>query len=140
MQVSTLKSEAGISNLKLIDNDEPTTPPESTDTKTFYPNPNLKTKIPTHHNGTDYLSLILSSTQVYDVAIETPLQLSVNLSNFVGSHVYLKREDMQEVFSFKLRGAFNRMSRLSPEELSKGVIACSAGNHAQGIFLDHAVF
>ena len=140
MQVPTLKSEAGISNLKLIDNDEPATPPESTDTKTFYPNPNLKTKIPTHHNGTDYLSLILSSTQVYDVAIETPLQLSANLSNFVGSHVYLKREDMQEVFSFKLRGSFNRMSRLSPEELSKGVIACSAGNHAQGIFLDQAVF
>lgn len=73
--------------------------------------------------------------RVYDVAIETPLDLAANLSKRLGNRVYFKREDLQPVFSFKLRGAYNKMAQLSPELLAKGVIAASAGNHAQGVAL-----
>lgn len=82
----------------------------------------------------DYLEKILTA-RVYDVAIESPLELAPLLSARVGNRVLFKREDMQPVFSFKLRGAYNRMSRLSAEELSRGVICASAGNHAQGVAL-----
>ncbi|MGC3962767.1 MAG: threonine ammonia-lyase, biosynthetic [Rhodocyclaceae bacterium] len=82
----------------------------------------------------DYLERILNA-QVYDVAIETPLDLAANLSRRVDNRIYLKREDMQPVFSFKLRGAYNKMSKLSPEQLARGVICASAGNHAQGVAL-----
>ncbi|MCJ1285962.1 Threonine dehydratase biosynthetic, chloroplastic [Xylographa opegraphella] len=80
----------------------------------------------------DYLRLILTS-RVYDVVKETPLTYAVNLSNRLECKVLLKREDLQPVFSFKLRGAYNKMAHLSPEERWKGVVACSAGNHAQGV-------
>ncbi|KAJ1569603.1 hypothetical protein HK405_015011 [Cladochytrium tenue] len=70
-----------------------------------------------------------------DVAIESPLQKAVNLSGRLGNTVLLKREDLQPVFSFKLRGAYNRMQQLSDAERRAGVIACSAGNHAQGVAL-----
>ena len=80
----------------------------------------------------DYLQKILRA-RVYDVAKETPLERANNLSERLKNDVWLKREDLQPVFSFKIRGAFNRMSRLSKEELKKGVIASSAGNHAQGV-------
>ncbi|CAG7925983.1 unnamed protein product [Penicillium olsonii] len=80
----------------------------------------------------DYLRLILTS-RVYDVIEETPLHHAVNLSNRLESRVLLKREDLLPVFSFKLRGAFNKIAHLNPEKLSKGIIACSAGNHAQGV-------
>ena len=83
---------------------------------------------------TDYLQRILRA-RVYDVARETPLDPAPNLSLRLGNEVLLKREDLQPVFSFKLRGAYNRMSQLSREELSRGVIASSAGNHAQGVAL-----
>ena len=83
---------------------------------------------------TDYLQRILRA-RVYDVARETPLDLAPNLSSRLGNTVLLKREDLQPVFSFKLRGAYNRMAQLSAEELSRGVIASSAGNHAQGVAL-----
>lgn len=83
---------------------------------------------------TDYLERILKA-RVYDVAIETPLDLAANLSKRLGNRVYFKREDLQPVFSFKLRGAYNKMAQLSPELLAKGVIAASAGNHAQGVAL-----
>lgn len=83
---------------------------------------------------TDYLKRILSA-RVYDVAIESPLELARSLSTRVENFVYLKREDQQPVFSFKLRGAYNKMVRLSPEERQRGVIAASAGNHAQGVAL-----
>ncbi len=82
----------------------------------------------------DYLQKILTA-RVYDVAIESPLEPAPNLSARIDNRVLLKREDMQPVFSFKLRGAYNKMSRLTPAELRRGVIAASAGNHAQGVAL-----
>jgi threonine dehydratase len=82
----------------------------------------------------DYLERILNA-RVYDVAIETPLELADNLSARVHNRIYLKREDMQPVFSFKLRGAYNKMVNLSPQALARGVICASAGNHAQGVAL-----
>jgi len=83
----------------------------------------------------DYLERILNATRVYDVAIESPLQPASLLSSRLGNTVLLKREDLQPVFSFKLRGAYNKMAALSPRELALGVIAASAGNHAQGVAL-----
>jgi threonine dehydratase len=82
----------------------------------------------------DYLSKILTA-KVYDVAVETPLEEAVTLSQRLRNRVLLKREDQQPVFSFKLRGAYNRMARLGPAERARGVIAASAGNHAQGVAL-----
>lgn len=73
--------------------------------------------------------------RVYDVAKETPLTYASPLSNKLGNNIYLKREDMQPVFSFKLRGAYNFIASLSQEALQKGVITSSAGNHAQGVAL-----
>ncbi len=83
---------------------------------------------------TDYLERILSA-KVYDVAIESPLERAPALSARLGSSLLLKREDMQPVFSFKLRGAYNKMANLPPKQLKRGVIAASAGNHAQGVAL-----
>jgi threonine dehydratase len=85
----------------------------------------------------DYLEKVLNA-QVYDVAIETPLELAGNLSSRVGNRIWLKREDMQPVFSFKLRGAYNKIAGLAPEKLKRGVICASAGNHAQGVALSAA--
>jgi len=82
----------------------------------------------------DYLRKILTA-KVYDVAIESPLEPARNLSKRLGNHVLLKREDSQPVFSFKLRGAYNKMAHLPPEQLARGVICASAGNHAQGVAL-----
>ncbi|HLT27625.1 MAG TPA: pyridoxal-phosphate dependent enzyme, partial [Zeimonas sp.] len=82
----------------------------------------------------DYLKRILTA-KVYDVAEESPLELADILSDRLSNRVLLKREDVQDVFSFKLRGAYNRMARLPAETLAKGVIAASAGNHAQGVAL-----
>jgi len=81
-----------------------------------------------------YIDKILKA-RVYDVAQETALELAPLLSKRTGCKVYLKREDQQPVFSFKLRGAYNKIAQLSDEELKKGVIAASAGNHAQGVAL-----
>ncbi len=83
---------------------------------------------------TDYLKKILTS-RVYDVAIETPLEAAPVLSERTGNRIYLKREDMQSVFSFKLRGAYNKMAQLPAARLKRGVICASAGNHAQGVAL-----
>ncbi len=85
----------------------------------------------------DYLEKVLNA-QVYDVAVETPLDLAGNLSTRVGNKILLKREDMQPVFSFKLRGAYNKIASLSAEKLKRGVICASAGNHAQGVALSAA--
>lgn len=82
----------------------------------------------------DYLRSILTA-RVYDVAIESPLDPTPGLTQRLGNTVLLKREDLQEVFSFKLRGAYNKMAHLSPAELKRGVICASAGNHAQGVAL-----
>jgi threonine dehydratase len=81
---------------------------------------------------TDYLKRILTA-RVYDVAIETPLELAPTLSQRMDNRIYFKREDMQSVFSFKLRGAYNKMANLTPAQLKHGVICASAGNHAQGV-------
>ena len=81
-----------------------------------------------------YLQRILRA-RVYEVAHETPLEPARRLSARLGQNVLLKREDLQPVFSFKLRGAFNRMAQLPADQLQRGVIAASAGNHAQGVAL-----
>jgi len=82
----------------------------------------------------NYLQKILTA-RVYDVAVETPLDIAPTLSERMGNHIYFKREDMQSVFSFKLRGAYNKMAHLTPAQLQRGVICASAGNHAQGVAL-----
>ncbi|HWQ40035.1 MAG TPA: threonine ammonia-lyase, biosynthetic [Burkholderiales bacterium] len=82
----------------------------------------------------DYLERILRA-RVYDVAIESPLEPAPALCARLGNRLLLKREDLQPVFSFKLRGAYNKMVRLTAAQLRRGVIAASAGNHAQGVAL-----
>ena len=108
--------------------------------------PSLPRKVskasPTHAQGgpqraltpQDYLSKILNS-RVYDVAIESPLERAEQLSQRLGHHIWFKREDKQPVFSFKLRGAYNKMASLTSRQLARGVICASAGNHAQGVAL-----
>lgn len=83
---------------------------------------------------TDYLQKILTA-RVYDVAAESPLQLAPRLSDRMRNRIYFKREDIQSVFSFKLRGAYNKMANLPPDKIKRGVICASAGNHAQGVAL-----
>lgn len=80
----------------------------------------------------DYLKRVLTS-KVYDIAVETPLEQAPQVSARISNTVLLKREDYQPVFSFKLRGAYNKMAHMSAAELKRGVIAASAGNHAQGV-------
>jgi threonine dehydratase len=82
----------------------------------------------------DYLERVLKA-RVYDVAIESPLELAPALSKRLGNRLFIKREDLQPVFSFKLRGAYNKMAALPRARLERGVIAASAGNHAQGVAL-----
>ena len=85
-----------------------------------------------HLQPADYLKKILTA-RVYDVAVESALEPAKNLSRRLHNKVLLKREDQQPVFSFKLRGAYNKMVQLAPEQLKRGVICASAGNHAQGV-------
>ena len=75
----------------------------------------------------------IEHSHVYDVAKKTPLEFQASLSARIDNRVLLKREDMQPVFSFKIRGAYNKMASLPAEVLKRGVIAASAGNHAQGV-------
>lgn len=100
-----------------------------------------KYDLPTETDGSgaalglfDYLKRILTA-RVYDVAIESPLELAGKLSTRLNNQVLLKREDTQPVFSFKLRGAYNKMAHLPAAKLAQGVICASAGNHAQGVAL-----
>jgi threonine dehydratase len=86
---------------------------------------------------TDYLKKILTA-KVYDVAMETPLEFAPQLSQRMGQRILFKREDMQSVFSFKIRGAYNKIAHLSPAQLKRGVICASAGNHAQGVAISAA--
>ncbi|MBP7179271.1 MAG: pyridoxal-phosphate dependent enzyme, partial [Moraxellaceae bacterium] len=81
-----------------------------------------------------YVKKILRA-RVYDVAIESPLDEAKGLSRRLKNQVLLKREDLQPVFSFKLRGAYNKMAQLTKDEQQRGVICASAGNHAQGLAL-----
>ncbi|KAI0798469.1 tryptophan synthase beta subunit-like PLP-dependent enzyme [Irpex lacteus] len=97
------------------------------------PTPSRQTSPPP--DGTpDYLRLILNS-KVYDLVKETPLIRCEGLSTRFGNEIWLKREDLQEVFSFKIRGAYNFMAHIPKDERWKGVVTCSAGNHAQGVAL-----
>ena len=95
------------------------------------PEPLSYPRLSKHHllpgtNLPDYLRLILTS-KVYEILKETPVVLANNLSTKLGNQVWLKREDLQEVFSFKIRGAYNFMASLTEEERWKGVVTCSAG-------------
>ena len=87
-----------------------------------------------HMDTSAYIDAIRTA-RVYDVATRTPLELAPNLSARLGNHILMKREDLQPIFSFKLRGAYNRIAQLSDDELAAGVICSSAGNHAQGVAL-----
>ncbi|MBL8200798.1 MAG: threonine ammonia-lyase, biosynthetic [Chromatiales bacterium] len=82
----------------------------------------------------DYLERILKA-RVYDVAAETPLEPAPRLSARLGNRILMKREDLQPVFSFKLRGAYNKLAQLTDRERAAGVICSSAGNHGQGVAL-----
>src|SRR5450830_816738 len=84
--------------------------------------------------STDYLKKILTA-RVYDVAFETPLEFAPSLSARMDNRIMFKREDMQSVFSFKIRGAYNKIAHLTQAQLKRGVICASAGNHAQGVAL-----
>ncbi|EXJ65230.1 threonine ammonia-lyase, biosynthetic [Cladophialophora yegresii CBS 114405] len=106
----------------------PTPPSERADTPTY----DVPADFLLPNGYPDYVRLILTS-RVYDVVSESPLSHAVNLSNRLECKVLLKREDLLPVFSFKLRGAYNKMAHLPPEVSWKGVVACSAGNHAQGV-------
>ncbi|KIY73089.1 threonine ammonia-lyase [Cylindrobasidium torrendii FP15055 ss-10] len=106
------------------------------------PKPLSYPRLSRHHlnpstNTPDYLRLILTA-KVYEILKETPLVLATNLSAKLGNEIWLKREDLQEVFSFKIRGAYNFMASLVGDERWKGVVTCSAGNHAQGVALSGA--
>ncbi|KAF8345866.1 tryptophan synthase beta subunit-like PLP-dependent enzyme [Amanita rubescens] len=96
--------------------------------------PRLARHLHTSENTPDYLRLILTS-KVYDIIKETPLVHALSLSAKLGNDIWLKREDAHEVFSFKIRGAYNFMASLNDDERWKGVVTCSAGNHAQGVAL-----
>jgi threonine dehydratase len=98
------------------------------------PTPEAPVKAPAPRIAGDYLKRILTA-RVYDVAVETALEPAPELSRRTGNQVLLKREDQQPVFSFKLRGAYNKMAQLPAEQLARGVICASAGNHAQGVAL-----
>jgi threonine dehydratase len=103
--------------------------------KSVLPQPGPRQLTPSAQRlATSYLQRILTA-RVYDVALETPTTHAKNLSRRLGNQVLLKREDQQPVFSFKLRGAYNKMARLSAGQLQSGVICASAGNHAQGVAL-----
>ncbi|KAA1070065.1 hypothetical protein PGTUg99_008762 [Puccinia graminis f. sp. tritici] len=115
---------------------QPALPSPKDDDPQAGPPKHLYTRIPERQllaDGTpDYIQLILSS-KVYEVVKETPITHAVNLSDRFGVWIGMKREDLQPVFSFKIRGAYNLMAHLRPEEKTNGVIASSAGNHAQGV-------
>ena len=81
----------------------------------------------------DIENIYAAASNLKDVAIKTPLMLNKNLSEKYGANIYLKREDLQVVRSYKIRGAYNKMAYLSPEQLKGGVVCASAGNHAQGV-------
>ncbi|KAI9569690.1 tryptophan synthase beta subunit-like PLP-dependent enzyme [Boletus coccyginus] len=108
------------------------------ESSSYAPEPLPYPSLAPHHllasNEPDYLRLILSS-KVYEILKETPLVFAPNLSARLGNQIWLKREDLQEVFSFKIRGAYNFMAHIREEDRWKGVITCSAGNHAQGVAL-----
>lgn len=107
-----------------------TAPLLSSSKSTRYPDLQKQDLLP--NGNPDYVRLILTS-RVYDVINESPLTHAISLSHKTGATVHLKREDLLPVFSFKLRGAHNMVAKLDATSRAKGIIACSAGNHAQGV-------
>ncbi|GAA5909209.1 threonine ammonia-lyase ILV1 [Sporobolomyces salmoneus] len=106
----------------------------------FPSNPSMYSRVPPHQlkpDGTPNYPIMSLTSSVYSILPEggTPLTPAVNLSQRLGNQIWFKREDLTPVFSFKLRGAYNLMRRLTEEERWRGVVACSAGNHAQGVAL-----
>lgn len=126
------KSQAAIATDDANENDNPA------DEVVGFPSDEKGVEVPVLLNSKEhavgYLSKVLNA-RVYEASIETELQHAKNLSALLNNKVYLKREDTQPVFSFKIRGAYNKMAHLTREELDRGVVACSAGNHAQGVAL-----
>ena len=110
--------------------DETMSPTATLEYSSNAPEPLSYPRLSAHHilptKEPDYLRLILTA-KVYDVLKETPLAYAPNLSAKLGNHIWLKREDLQEVFSFKIRGAYNFMANIAEEDRWKGVITCSAG-------------
>ena len=91
------------------------------------------TKIKSEVTFPDLDNIYLAAERLQGVAVHTPLMHNLNLSERYGANIYLKREDLQVVRSYKIRGAFNKMAALTKEQLAKGVVCASAGNHAQGL-------
>ncbi|KAH3681188.1 hypothetical protein WICPIJ_007883 [Wickerhamomyces pijperi] len=121
-------SRSGLNALRFLTSSAPL---RSSTKSTRYPDLQEQDLLP--NGDPDYVRLILTS-RVYDVIDDSsPLTHAVSLSHKVGATVHLKREDLLPVFSFKLRGAHNMIAKLPPSARAKGVIACSAGNHAQGV-------
>src|SRR6185369_11019718 len=89
--------------------------------------------VSTRHQHMDTLLREILTSRVYEVARETPLDAAPRLSRRLDNDVLLKREDLQPIFSFKLRGAYNKIAHLTPAERARGVITASAGNHSQGV-------
>ncbi|KAK1245727.1 hypothetical protein MKX07_004796 [Trichoderma sp. CBMAI-0711] len=124
-------SSSAFKNMALTEySANPSPPPETIDDGAALVPEDLQ--LPDGHP--DYLRMIASATsRVYEACKITPLEKAINLSNRCECNVMLKREDLQPVFSFKLRGAYNKMAHLDPAESWRGVVCCSAGNHAQGV-------
>ena len=101
---------------------------------TTFANRTIATHGSTPSDDASYLQRILNA-RVYEAAIETPLQKAEGLSAYTSNNVLLKREDTQPIFSFKIRGAYNKIAHLSREQMRAGIVCCSAGNHAQGVAL-----
>ena len=114
----------------LTAHDETMSPTATLEYSSNAPEPLSYPRLSAHHilptKEPDYLRLILTA-KVYDILKETPLVYAPNLSAKLGNHIWLKREDLQEVFSFKIRGAYNFMANIAEEDRWKGVITCSAG-------------
>jgi threonine dehydratase len=83
----------------------------------------------------DNIVRLVIGSSIYDLVKQTPINYAVNLSKNLNNKILLKREDLQSVFSFKIRGAYNKIKNLSEEDKKKGIICASAGNHAQGVAL-----
>ncbi|CAE6416659.1 unnamed protein product [Rhizoctonia solani] len=123
---------------RLTEKDMPATIEYASEAPARLDGPSTYARLPKHmllpNQRPDYLRLILTA-RVYDIVKETPLVHAAGLSARLGNEIYLKREDLHNVFSFKIRGAYNFMASLPKDERWKGVITCSAGNHAQGVAL-----
>lgn len=127
-----LLSSTSLHNVRFVSDTASSSKSAALKAATLEKYPDLKESDLLPNGRPDYVKMILTS-RVYDVIDGSPLSPAPLLSQKTKSQVYLKREDMLPVFSFKLRGAYNMIASLSKDRREKGVIACSAGNHAQGV-------